>query len=306
MRPSAARVALVAGGQYGRITFDQLRAAGVDPDRVKRWVVDGRLRREHRGVFTLGHPDASPHGRYLSAVLAAGDGAVLSHRAAAYALGIWPWRISPSPEVTVPTTAHRRRPGIIIHRVHTLHVLDHSTLDDIPITTIPRILLDLARTTKPKELARMCHEAWVRHECGPDRIEQCIARNPHKPGANRLRRALGSDITLSMLEDAFLVLLTTHDLPLPRTNINLEEHKVDCHWPQFDLTIELLSYRYHATRQAFETDIARQRRTRHLAFTYGDVVERPAATAAELRPLLTYPAVPRAAANSSATAGSMK
>ncbi len=306
MRPLAARVARVAAGQHGRITFDQLAAAGVDSDRVKRWVMDGRLRREHTGVFTLGHPDASARGRYLSAVLAAGDGAVLSHRAAAYALGIWLRATPPPPEVTVATTAHRRRPGIVIHRVHTLHVLDHSTLDGIPITTVPRVLLDLARTTTPKDLARLCHEAWVHHVCGPDRIEACIARNPHKPGANTLRRALGSDVTLSMLEDAFLALLTAYDLPLPRTNINVEEHKVDCHWPQLDLTIELLGYRYHATRQAFETDIARQRRTRHLAFTYGDVIERPAATVAELRPLLTYPVAPRAAANSSAMAGSMK
>lgn len=292
MRPLAARVARVAAGQYGRITFDQLAAAGVDPDRVKRWVMDGRLRREHKGVFTLGHPDASPRGCYLSAVLAAGDGAVLSHRAAAYALGIWPRATPPTPEVTVPTTAHRRRPGIVIHRVRTLHPLDRSELDDIPITILPRILLDLARTTKHKELTRLCHEAWVRHDCGLGRIEACIARNAHKPGANTLRRALGSDVTLSFLEDAFVALLTTYDLPLPRTNINLEEHKVDCHWPEFDLTIELLGYRYHATRQAFETDIARQRRTRHLAFAYGDVFERPAATAAELRPLLPTPKGP--------------
>lgn len=235
------------------------------------------------GVYAVGHVAPSVNADHMTAVLAAGDGAVLSHLAAAYKLGLLRGT-PPPPEVTVPTTAHRRRPGIVIHRIHALHVLDHSTLDGIPITILPQVLLDLARTTKPEELARLCHEAWVHHECGPDRIEACIGRNPHKPGANTLRRALGTDITLSFLEDAFLALLTAHDLPLPRTNINLEEHKVDCHWPQLDL---LLGYRYHATRQAFETDIARQRRTRHLAFTYGDVVERPVATVAELRPLLT-------------------
>ncbi len=125
----------------------------------------------------------------------------------------------------------------------------------------------------------------------------------------KLRTALGSDVTLSFLEDAFLGLLTAHELPLPRTNIDHHEDKVDCRWPQLDLTIELLSYRFHGSRQAFENDVARRRRSNHLAYTYGDVVDRRARTAAELRPLLTarYGArdSARAAANSCASAGSM-
>ncbi len=48
-----------------------------------------------------------------------------------------------------------------------------------------------------------------------------------------------------------------------------------------------MSYRYHATRQAFEQDVARRRRANHIAYTYGDVVERGAATIAHLRPRLT-------------------
>lgn len=138
----------------------------------------------------------------------------------------------------------------------------------------------------PNELARLCHEAWVRHDCGPDRIEACIARNPHNPGAARLRRALGSDVTLSFLEEAFLELLEAHDLPAPRTNIELAGDKVDCHWPHLGFTIELLGYRFHATRRAFEEDVARRRRSGHIAYTYGDVTERGTATAAELRTLL--------------------
>jgi hypothetical protein len=143
-------------------------------------------------------------------------------------------------------------------------------------------LLDLAPTTRLKELTRLCHEAWVRHDCGPDRIEACIARNPRKPGVAKLRRALGSDVTLSALEDGFLALLERNGLPTPRTNIDRDGDKVDCHWPHHDLTVELLSYRYHATRHAFEVDIARRRRSDHVAYTYGDIFERSHQTAAEL------------------------
>jgi hypothetical protein len=279
-------VARMAYERHGRVSRRQLLAAGVDPKRIDRWVAERLLRPAHDGVYAVGHAAPSVLGDYMAAVLAFRAGAVLSHRAAAYALELLRGT-PPPPQVTVPTTAGLVRPGIVVHRVHTLHPLDHAVLDGIPITTVPRILLDLARTTRPKDLTRLCHEAWVRHDCGPDRIEACLARNPHKPGAAKLRRALGSDVTLSFLEDAFLALLTTHDLPLPRTNININDDKVDCHWPQLGLTIELVTYRYHGTRHGFENDIARQRRSNHLAYTYGDVIERGAATAAELRPLLT-------------------
>jgi hypothetical protein len=212
-------------------------------------------------------------------------GGVLSHRAAAYKLALLRGA-PPPPEVTVPTTAHRRHPGIIIHRVRTLHVLDTSALDAIAITTVPRVLLDLAPTMTSAQLTRLCHEAWVRHDCGPDKTEACIARNPHKPGAAKLRRALGSDVTLSTLEDGFLELLKRHRLPRPRTNIDHHGDKVDCHWPQPDLTIELLSYRYHATRHAFEHDIARRRRSNHIAYTHGDIFQRGHQTVADVAALL--------------------
>jgi putative AbiEi antitoxin of type IV toxin-antitoxin system len=285
MRALFARVTRIADRQHGRISREQLRAAGVDRNRISRWIADGRLRRVHVGVYAVGHVAPSADGEYVAAVLAGGPGAVLSHRAAAYKLGLLRGA-PPPPEISIPTTSHRRRPGIVIHRVSALHVLDTAVLDHIPITIVPRILLDLAPAMASTELIRICHEAWVRHGTTPQQIEACVARNPGKPAAGKLREALGADVTLSFLEDAFLALLATHGLPRPRTNVDVKADKVDCHWPDLDLTIELLSYRFHATRQAFEDDVARRRRSNHLAYTYGDVTQRGAQTAAELRPLL--------------------
>jgi hypothetical protein len=120
----------------------------------------------------------------------------------------------------------------------------------------------------------------------PAQIEACIARNPTKKGIAKLRRAYGADATLSELEKGFVRLLEGHGLPRPRTNIDLKGDKVDCHWPQHGLTVELHSYGFHATRWAFESDNTRRRRSRHLPFTWGDVFERGAQTVAELRNLL--------------------
>lgn len=275
-----------AAAQQGRVASWQLSDAGIDRHAVQRWIEDGRLHRVYHGVYAVGHTAPSTRGDYMAAVLACGRDAVLSHRAAAYLMRLLRNAPAPPPEVTVPTTAGRRRRGIVIHRVGALHPLDSTTVDDIPIATAPRILLDLAPATPPAKLTRICHEAWVHHRVGPREVEECIARNPTKKGAARLRRALGSDVTLSRLETGFLALLRSHGLPLPRTNIDRRGDKVDCHWQQLDLTIELLSYRFHATREAFENDVARRRRSTHIAYTYGDVFERGASTITELRRLL--------------------
>jgi hypothetical protein len=101
-----------------------------------------------------------------------------------------------------------------------------------------------------------------------------------------LLRALGADVTLSVLEDGFLALLQRHGVPRPRTNIDRNGDKLDCHWPRHGLTVELLGYRFHASRHAFEADVARRRRSSHTAYTYGDVFERGDRTAAEIAALL--------------------
>lgn len=277
----------IAGRQHGRVTRRQLLAAGVDGKRIERWLGDGRLRKVHYGVYAVGHLAPSMHGDYSAAVLAGGEGAKLSCAPAAHLFKVTRATRPPPPEITVPTLAHRRRPGIVIHRAAHLHHRDVTLCDGIPITSVPRILLDLAPRLSPADLTRACHEAWVHHRTTPAHVEACIARNPGKKAAAKLRRALGSDVTLSDLEDAFLALLKRYGLPLPRTNIDHRGHKIDCHWPEHDLIVELLSYRFHATRSAFERDARRRRRTHHVAFTYGDVVECGAATITELRQLLS-------------------
>jgi hypothetical protein len=201
-------------------------------------------------VYAVGHPGRSTHADYIAAVLACGDGAVLSHHAAAHLLRLLRGA-PPRPEVTVPSIAGRSRKGIVVHRVRTLPAADTRIVHFIRVTSVPRTLLDLAPLLAPEPLARACHEAWVHHDTTPAIVEACIARNPTKKGAAKLRR-----------------------------------DKVDCYWPQPDLTIELVSYRYHGSRHAFEQDIARRRRSNHVAYTYGDVFERASRTAAEVARLL--------------------
>lgn len=139
MRRETDSVAEIAARQHGRISRAQLLGAGVDADRVTRWVAGGRLHRVHRGVYALGHTAPSQFADYMAAVLAAGTGAVLSHLPAGYVLRLL--RVPPpAPEVTIPTTAGRSRPGIVIHR-SALPERDVFVLRGMPTTTVPRALL---------------------------------------------------------------------------------------------------------------------------------------------------------------------
>ena len=286
MTATFSTVAQISARQQGRVALYQLLDAGVERQQVRRWCGDGRLHRVCVGVYAVGHTAPSRLADLWTARLAGGDGAAVSHGSAGHAMRMLP-RAPARIEVTVPRLGGRSRPGIMIHRVKSLPREDTTTLRGLPITRPERILLDLAPRLGPVELARACHEAWVHHGTTPRQVEACIARNPTKKGAPKLRQAVGADVTLSDLETGFLALLRRHDLPVPRTNIDIAGDKVDCHWQRLDLTIELLSYRFHASRRAFENDVARRRRSSHIAFTWGDVFERERQTAAELHALLT-------------------
>ncbi|HSD24175.1 MAG TPA: type IV toxin-antitoxin system AbiEi family antitoxin domain-containing protein, partial [Solirubrobacterales bacterium] len=76
------RVGQVAGRQHGVIKRSQLIAAGLLPSGISDRASAGRLHRIHRGVYAVGHPRLSNQGRWMGAVLACGEGAVLSHRSA--------------------------------------------------------------------------------------------------------------------------------------------------------------------------------------------------------------------------------
>ena len=199
-------VAQRAARQQGRVSHAQLLGAGVDRDRIKRWRADGRLRPVHRAVYAVGHRAPSALADLMAAVLACGDAARASHRSTLHARGILKARPA-KPEVSVPTAGGRRRPGIVVHRGASFAPGATMIFQGIPMTTVPRARLDVAVSLDPEALGQACHEAWIRCRGSPPQIEACIARNPTKRGAAKLRLACRADPTLSDLERGVLHLL---------------------------------------------------------------------------------------------------
>src|SRR4051794_29919425 len=114
------RVARLAVRQHGVITLLQLEAAGLSKRAAAGRVRSGRLHRLHRGVYAVGHRAPSHHARWIAAVLACGEGAVLSHHSAA---ALWELLkpIEGPIHISIPTTYGRKpQRGIHLHRCPSL------------------------------------------------------------------------------------------------------------------------------------------------------------------------------------------
>lgn len=288
-RTAERELARISHESHGVVTRRQLATAGLTPSEIRHRVASGSLLRVHRGVYRVGHRAPSVEASYLAAVLACGEGAVLSGRAAAHLYGLLRGQ-PPRAEVTAPS--QRTVAGVSTRRVRN-GVLESTTRRGIPVTTVARTLVDLAGDIGGLDLARACHEAQVRYATSPEQVETVLARCPSRPGAGVLRRILLGDlpVTLSALEVRFLERLRTAGLPLPLTNTLSGGRRVDCRWPERRLTVELDGYRYHRSRHAWELDRRREREARARGdefrrYTYGDVAEDPELVLVELRDLL--------------------
>jgi very-short-patch-repair endonuclease len=283
-------IARLASKSHGVVSRQELLGAGVSPAEIKHRLAIGAVIRVHRGVYRVGHQAPSLEARYLAAVKACGDRALLAGRAAAHLFGLL--KGTPSlPEVLTPT--ERWIEGVITHRCREIGPQDGTKRRGIPVTTIPRTLVDLAAMLKPDALARACHEAEVRYRVTPAGVEAVLARRTNSPGARDLRRILWGEVpvSLSRLESAFIARLRVAGLPIPETNRPVGGYRVDCRWPEQRLTVELDSYRYHDTRHAWELDRHREREARARGdefrrYTWTDVAEEPGPMLADLRALL--------------------
>jgi very-short-patch-repair endonuclease len=279
----------IARRQHGVVTWTQLLDAGLSAKEIKRRVQKKALLRVHPGVYRVGHTAPSREAHYLAAVLACGEGAVLSGKAAGHLWGLLKGA-APPPEVTAPKK--RSIKGILTRHARRQET-DATTWKRIPITTVPRTLVDLASLLPLEDLARACHEAGVLHRTTPRQVEHVLAKRPNAPGAGDLRKVMHGDVhvTLSKLERKFLERLKEEGLPLPITNKPAGSKRVDCRWPEHRLTVELDSYRYHHSRHAWELDRRREREARARGdefrrYTRDDVYESPAQMLRELSSLL--------------------
>jgi hypothetical protein len=288
-------IAELAGRQHGVLTRRQLLEREVSTD-----VIDFLLGRRwldviHRGVYRTGMGPLGRETRWAAAVLAGGPGAVLSDRSAA-AL----WCIHHEGgfiEVTVPGQ-RRDRDGVVFHR-RRLPPDEIAVTDRIPVTSVPRTLLDLATGLRPRQLERALNETETRRLTDRLSLEDLLRRYPRRRGSRAIRALLaarerGATITRSELELRFLEFLDTVGLPAPETNVWVEGFEVDCLWRARRVAVELDGRAFHDREAAFERDRERDRVLgaadwRPFRVTWRQLRHSPAAVERDLRRILRGP-----------------
>lgn len=148
-----------------------------------------------------------------------------------------------------------------MHSAEALTGADSAWSEGIPVTTIPRTLLDFA-ATDPHYLGPALDNARRLGLLDLLAIDELISRSRGFRGVARLRTALEihrpDAFTRSDLERRFLALVRRSDLPRPSTNLFVEGYELDAYWPKERFAVELDTYDYHGTPAAFETDRIRQ------------------------------------------------
>jgi Protein of unknown function (DUF559)/Transcriptional regulator, AbiEi antitoxin len=254
------RIAQIADSQHGVVTAKQLTGLGLGRPAISERAASGHLHRVHQGVYSVGYRVLSHRGRFIAAVLACGEGAVVSHSSAAV---LWELLkpIDGPVHISVPTTSGRRsRRGIRLHRCPSLTSPPRepspslsylhqeggrgrrltTRRHNIPVTTIPRTIGDLRRAESlPPHLLRRA-------------IRQAELKGHHLDGFE-------SDRTRSDLESLFLDVIHPHRdrIPPPEVNVKLGRWTVDFLWRQERVVVETDFWSYHRGSMAWQDDHTR-------------------------------------------------
>jgi predicted transcriptional regulator of viral defense system len=268
------RVARLATDQHGVVALWQLRRLGVSARAASRRCAGGQLHRIHAGVFAVGHRMLGPRGRQMAAVLACGRGALICHLSAADAHGVRPDRRR-IVDVAIGSDSGRRRRGIRVHRLLDLTSADIAVRDNLPVTSLPRTLLDVAAVAGDAELRLAIGRAQRARLLDVEAVVELIERSPGRRGVASLREAMaelrpGGGLERSRLERRFRLLCRRHGLPKPVVNglVHLRDRslQVDFHWPEARLIVEADSFEFHSDIVAHEEDRRRDQELKRLGW----------------------------------------
>jgi very-short-patch-repair endonuclease len=285
------KIAELAERQHSVVTRRQLTSAGISRHAIDHRLAVRRLRAVHSGVYAVG--PLRLEGIYLAAVLACGDRALLSHRAAA---ALWDLRPAPSGpvEITVPRRRTvRHRSGIAIHTTRCLEPEDVAEHCGIPCTSVARTLVDLAVIVTPRVLDRAIERSMVLRLYDHRAMMAALERANGRRGSGVLRRSIANltaepPNTRSELERRIFELTRDSGLPRPLVNIRVAGYEVDFCWPQQRVVVEADGRRTHDTPQAFERDRQRDLDLELAGFhviriTWRQLIDRPEQIVATLR-----------------------
>jgi hypothetical protein len=284
--------------QGGVIRRDQALEHGFSKGVIGRRTRAGQW----RSVGRFGYRVIDMHGmtNLVRAAVTVLPDAVVSHESAAE-IHDFPKMPRGIASVSVHSRTTHDFPDVVVHRCHDLlkeHIVEVLGL---PVTSIPRTIVDLATQLKSKHLEAIFGSLITEKRVATDEIKLVvdqIARRG-KPGIQKIRSILEERETGprdgTPLERRGAQILRTFGIPEPAFEFPLPwnpRKRFDAAFPHAKLAIEWDSRLWHDREDGFERDRERDRQAllhgwRVVRFTWSDVIHRPEEVADTVRRLLS-------------------
>ena len=287
--------------QYGVVSVAQLRGLGASRAAIRHRVERGIWTKAAHTVLRVAGAPVTWESQVVAHVLAAGEGAVASHRTAAAV-----WKLEGGRrdlvELTVPTERRYRSEGVVTHHSTDLDRIRAVRRDGITVTPVDRSILDLGAVTGRRMVQLAVDNARRRQLTTWDRLLDTLVVHARRgrDGVGTLRAVLDDHfgevvVTDSGFERLVISVLRDAGLPMPvlqhEVCVNGRTFRLDLAYPDARVAIEL-DGSVHLERQVWEADHARQNALilagwTLLRFTWLDYTERRPQMVTEIRTALT-------------------
>lgn len=282
----------VGARQHGAVHRQQLVDGGATKDEVRGAAERRELIRVAPDVYVTAGSPRTWRQALMVAVLDAGPGACVSHRAAAILLGLARRDLPEIVEITAPRHRSERIEGAKVHKpLDLVYERDVLVVDGIPCTGPLRTLVDLG-VSEPWFEVRDAIERAIQADVATHKAcEWMLARlsKQGRHGCGPFRRALDDRALKAkapqrgLLEPRFAGLASRYRLPA-----YTYQHDVfgdgsvflDFAWLAEKVAVEVKGFEAHGTPQAMTDDFEREHRLLQagwlvLSFTWYQVVKRP-------------------------------
>lgn len=293
------RLAAVAFDQDGLFHIDQAVRLGIGRQAVRRSGSSGALDRVHPAVWRFPATPVTSRQLIRAAVLQVGDGCTASHQSSLVLHGVTnvPFDVA----VTVGPEDNHRFAGIRVHRLGDLCEDMVLRIDGIPVTTLPRAVVDVASVFRRQRLGDLVDRLTIdERRTSLGAIDRALRRSNRRGrrGIGALRdlldeRAPVGPTPRSGAERVADELIRHHPVlprPLceyPHPGWDPGAAFVDRAWPEAMLILEIDSRSWHGRERQMAKDRARDRSAGTVGWytarvTYRELCDEPQAVLDDL------------------------
>jgi hypothetical protein len=283
-------VARHAERQFGVFALPQIHRAELCGSAISRRIAKGLWERLLPGVFRLRGAPPSWHQELWAALLWAGEGALVSHRAAGLLWGLDGMERD-AVEVSIPHHWGRGAKGLTVHRSRELSSRDITRRGGFPVTTMVRTLIDLAGVLDARDL-EIALESAIRKGLDLSWLARRLGQlgGKGRRGAGLLQRMVAERTERPETPDSphevrLLRLLRDSGLPEPEMHYDVCDGKyhvaeVDFAFVKQRVAVEATSYANHSGKKPWAKDAHRiswlaALHWRTVFVTWDDVERRP-------------------------------